>query len=81
VRWLGHLLVRGLFDGEHELLLEALPDGACRFTQQERFTGLLVPFFGSVLRDTEAAFARMNQALRDRVASAGTDAPAAILAA
>ena len=67
LRWLGRLLVRGLFDGEHTLTLEALPDGACRFTQSERFTGLLVPFFGSVLRATDQAFVRMNEALGARV--------------
>ena len=32
----------GLFDGEHELRLEATPDGGTRFAQREVFTGLLV---------------------------------------
>jgi len=75
VRWLGHMLVRGLFDGEHEFLVEALPDGTSRFTRKERFTGLLVPLFGSALRDTDAAFMRMNKALSDRVNQTGTSTP------
>jgi hypothetical protein len=43
LRWLGHLLVPGLFDGEHRFTIEPLGADRVRFTQSERFTGLLVP--------------------------------------
>ncbi len=80
LEWRGRLLVRGLFDGDHELVLEPLPGGSCRFTQSERFTGLLVPFFGSVLGDTDKAFVRMNEALRARVEVTGSSSPDVIQA-
>jgi hypothetical protein len=66
IRWQGRLGVRGVFDGTHELRLEATPDGGTRFTQHERFSGRLVPFMGGVLADTLSGFAAMNVALRDR---------------
>jgi hypothetical protein len=67
LRWLGHLGISGLFDGEHRLALEALPDGRTRFRQEERFTGLLVPLFRKNLdKDTRRGFAEMNQALKAR---------------
>jgi hypothetical protein len=65
IRWQGRLGVRGIFDGEHELRLQATPDGT-RFTQHETFSGLLVPLMRGVLADTLRGFAAMNQALRDR---------------
>ena len=56
----------GLFDGEHELRLEPIPDGSTRFVQRETFTGLLVPMMPRILDDTATGFAAMNTALRDR---------------
>src|SRR5216684_8210040 len=44
IRWLGRLLIPGLFDGEHTLTIEPLDEKRVRFTQREKFTGLLVPF-------------------------------------
>lgn len=66
VRWLGRLLVPGLFDGEHSLQLQALDNNHTRFTQSERFTGLLVPLLGSLLNRTQHGFVEMNQALKTR---------------
>ena len=43
LRWLGHLLVSGVFDGEHHFVLEPLETNRTRLVQQERFRGLLVP--------------------------------------
>ena len=40
-RWLGHLLVPGLFDGEHRFLLEPAGPDRVRLIQQEEFRGLL----------------------------------------
>jgi hypothetical protein len=64
--WLGRLLVPGLFDGEHTLRLEPLGPERTRFVQSERFTGLLVPLFGSTLEKTQRGFEEMNQALKAR---------------
>ena len=45
LRWLGHLLVPGLFDGEHSLTIQPLGENRARFVQREAFKGLLVPLF------------------------------------
>jgi hypothetical protein len=66
LRWLGHLGVPGIFDGEHEFVVEAR-DGGSVFTQRETFTGVLVPFFGRVLERTRSGFEAMNHALKERV--------------
>ena len=65
--WLGHLLVPGLFDGAHSVILEPLPDDRTRLVQSETFRGVLVRFSGRLLQNTEAGFAAMNDALRRRV--------------
>ena len=77
VRWRGRPGVPGVLDGEHELRLEATPDGGTRFVQREVFTGLLVPLARRVLDDTETGFAEMDAAVRDRaVARAAGPGPA-----
>src|SRR5919107_2704584 len=45
LRWLGHLLVPGVFDGEHSFTIEPLEENRVRFVQREAFKGLLVPLF------------------------------------
>jgi hypothetical protein len=67
LRWLGRLLLPGLFDGEHSLRLEPLSGGGSRFIQSERFTGLLVPLVSGTLAKTESGFEQMNTALKARV--------------
>jgi hypothetical protein len=66
-RWLGHLGVPGLFDGEHGFRIEPLGPDRVRFIQEERFRGLLAPL---VLRFVEAStrhgFEAMNRALKAR---------------
>ena len=67
LRWLGHLGVPGLFDGEHGFRIEPLGPDRVRFVQEERFTGLLVPLFARSLDGpTRAGFEAMNRALKDR---------------
>jgi hypothetical protein len=70
LKWLGHLLVPGIFDGEHRWLIEEAGSGKVRFTQSERFGGILVPFLWKRLRDggTAKGFRAMNEALARRVA-------------
>jgi hypothetical protein len=77
LRWLGRLVVPGVFDGEHRFVLEPLDGGRTRLVQEERFTGLLVPLFARSLdRHTLAGFQAMNQALKTRAESpGGTPAP------
>jgi hypothetical protein len=64
LRWRGRLGVPGLFDGQHEFRLQALPDGGTRFLQTATFTGVLVPLLSQALDDTATGFAQMNQALK-----------------
>ncbi len=67
LRWLGHFLIPGLFDGEHVFTIEPLEVGRVRFVQHEIFTGLLVPFFMRWLeKDTRRGFEEMNRALKLR---------------
>ena len=66
LRWLGHLFVPGLFDGEHGFRLEDR-GRACQFEQSERFSGVLVPLLGSVIDTTRRGFEAMNAALKARV--------------
>ena len=65
--WLGRLLIPGLFDGEHSLRLEPTLDGDTRFTQAEKFSGILVAPFKGVPDSTAMGFGQMNQALKARV--------------
>jgi len=66
IRWIGHLLVPGLFDGAHLLQIEPLESGRSRFTQSERFSGVLTWFTGKLLSRTRAGFEAMNAALKQR---------------
>jgi hypothetical protein len=70
-RWLGHLVVPGLFDGEHRLVLESLPHHRTRFVNGERFSGVLVPVFRRLMEgSTRRGFDAMNAALKARVENA-----------
>ncbi len=52
-RWLGRLILPGIFDGEHRFIIEPLSDEKVPLQQSERFNGILVPLFRSSLdRDT-----------------------------
>jgi hypothetical protein len=70
LRWLGHLLFRGVFDGEHyfEIAPIANAPGRVRFVQGEKFNGFLVGLAKAKLDDgTKARFVAMNQSLKTRV--------------
>src|SRR5437899_11146128 len=59
--WLGRLFIPALFNGEHSFRTQALDAKGVRFVQQEKFTGLLVPFIAKSLdRDTKRGFYEMN---------------------
>jgi hypothetical protein len=68
LRWLGHLFVPGLFDGEHTFTIDPLGPDRVRLTQQEEFRGLLVPVVLAFIgKPTQEGFHQMNQALKTRV--------------
>ena len=72
LRWLGRLLIPGLFDGDHLFTIERLGSSRVRFVQREIFSGLFVSF---LIRDLEAkirsGFEQMNQALKIRTEQGG----------
>src|SRR5918994_2800088 len=75
LRWLGHLLVPGLFDGEHTLATEPLDENRVRFVQHEVFKGALVPLVARSLANTLRGFEEMNGALKEQAEALpeGTD--------
>jgi hypothetical protein len=70
LRWLGRLLVPGLFDGEHSLALASTGETSCRFVQSETFRGALVPLLRRSLGPVGEGFRQMNEALRQRAEAA-----------
>ena len=71
LRWLGRLLLPGVFDGEHCFEMSPLGEGRTRFVQREKFSGLLVPFlWNSLATNTRRGFQAMNAALKDRAEAA-----------
>jgi len=65
--WLGHLVIPGLFDGEHRFLIEERSDGKTRLTQREEFRGMMVGLFWKGLEPaTRKGFEEMNAALKHR---------------
>jgi hypothetical protein len=68
LRWRGRFGVKGIFDGLHSFELTPV-DGGTHVEQMETFTGVLVPFTGSVITQTDAGFRRLNEALKERVES------------
>ena len=67
LRWLGRLVMPGLFDGEHIFNIEPLGQQRVRFTQREIFRGLFVPLLaGDLDTNTLRGFKEMNGALKAR---------------
>ncbi len=65
-RWLGKVLISGLFDGEHIFVIEPIDENKIRFIHSEKFKGILVSLLGSTLKGAEQGFALMNKALKER---------------
>ena len=66
-RWLGRVLIPGIFDGEHIFELEPISENETRFVQREKFKGFLVPFlWKSLNKNTRQGFEEMNTALKKR---------------
>ena len=66
-RWKGKLLMPGIFDGEHYFILDELSENGTEFIHGEIFSGILIPFMGGMLEDTENGFDKMNEALKYEV--------------
>lgn len=66
-RWLGHLGMPGIFDGEHGFRVSPEDVGRCRFEHFETFRGLLsTPIFWMAQGSTRQGFEAMNRALKVR---------------
>lgn len=65
-RWLGHLWIKGLMDGEHFFRLEKR-GMKTRFIHGEDFSGVLLRFAMRTVTLATRGFVYMNQALKERV--------------
>jgi hypothetical protein len=66
LRWLGHLLFAGIFDGEHYFLLEPIGESRTKLRHGEKLSGLLVGPLSGQLSAVEAGFKAMNAALKQQ---------------
>jgi len=67
LRWRGRLGFPGLFDGEHAFIIESVGVDRLRFTQRERFSGLLaLGTLTLIERRLRESFRTMNERLRQR---------------
>ena len=57
---------KGLLTSEHSFLIETIEDSKCVFSQKVRFTGLMTLFAGKVIKDSQVALNKMNEALKKR---------------
>lgn len=66
-RWLGSLLMKGIFDGEHIFKIEKDQNGTVVFHHGEKFGGILVPVFSKML-DTKIkrGFEALNEKLKQK---------------
>ncbi|HLR00514.1 MAG TPA: SRPBCC domain-containing protein [Sphingobacterium sp.] len=67
IRWIGHLWIAGLFDGEHVFKLINNEDGTTTFIQNERFTGILTPLLKKQIKISKKGFEAMNIKLKEWV--------------
>ena len=63
-RWVGKLLVKGIFDGEHYFVLSQEGESKTKFTHGEKFSGILVYLAGRTLDKTKGGFELMNESLK-----------------
>ncbi len=63
-RWIGKLLFKGIFDGEHYFKIVGNSNGTTTFIHGEKFSGLLVSLFSKTLDKTKSGFELMNESLK-----------------
>ena len=67
LRWLGHLIITGLFDGEHVFEIKKIDQTHTLFIQRENFKGVLVPLLWRLISSqTKSGFDQMNEKLKQR---------------
>lgn len=67
-RWLGKLLFKGLFDGEHKFELIDNGNGTTTFLHSVKFKGLLVGLFKNQLQNnTKKGFELMNASFKNYI--------------
>jgi hypothetical protein len=67
-RWIAHLIIPGLLDGEHIFEIESLGENVVRFIQREQLRGLFLPILWPILNvSTRKGFEAMNRALKRQV--------------
>jgi hypothetical protein len=62
--WRGSLAIPGLFSGRHDFVIEEIGPGRTLFLNNERMSGIVIPFFD--FKPTVAGFEEMNEALKKR---------------
>ena len=78
LRWRATFVSPRMFSGEHGFSLEELGPSRVRFSQDETFSGLMVPLYAQLrLASTRLGFAQMNEALRTRAESEAAGGQAA----
>jgi hypothetical protein len=65
--WTGSVGFPGLFSGNHEFIIEAQGPHRTVFHQNERMSGLIIPFFN--FKPDAAGFEQMNEALKKEAES------------
>jgi hypothetical protein len=68
--WTGALAVPGLFRGEHEFIIEEQGPNKTMFYQNEKMSGIIIPFFN--FKPEAAGFTLMNEALKKRAEKSGS---------
>ena len=68
LRWIGHLTLPGVFDGEHRFTLTPT-NGGSDLVQSEKFSGLLVQVGRKTIDNTADSFRLLNEALKKQVES------------
>jgi len=64
LRWIGTLRIPKIFDGEHSWIIKEINENKVLFVQKEKFSGILVPLLGGMLKNTKKGFKMMNNALK-----------------
>ncbi|MGW0505078.1 SRPBCC family protein [Micromonospora sp. NPDC003241] len=68
LRWVGTLVTKQLFHGEHSFVLSVNPDGTTRVTNHEEFSGFLTAVMRRFLRTPKNdGYAAFNAGLKRRV--------------
>jgi hypothetical protein len=68
--WTGSLAVPGFFRGDHEFIIEEQGLGKTVFYQNEKMSGIIIPFFN--FKPEAAGFVLMNEALKKRAEKSGS---------